>query len=120
LVNKKYMLVLQYAENGDLRRYLRDNFTQLTWKRRLMILNSLAKNLSAIHDAGFTHYDLHPGNVLIINEIETVISDFGLARHVDDTLNQKVYGEMPFVAPEILKQQLYSPGADIYSFSMLM
>ena len=77
-----------------------------------MMLNSLAKNLLDIHDAGFTHYDLHPGNVLIINEIETVISDFRLARHVNDTLNSKVYGVMPYVAAEILMQQSYSEAAD--------
>ena len=95
------MLVLEYAENGDLRHYLRGQFAELTWTRRLMMLNSLAKNLLDIHNAGFTHYDLHPGNVLIISEIEPVISDFGLARHISDSLVQKVYGVMPYVAPEI-------------------
>ena len=114
------MLVLQYAPNGDLRHYLRDHFTEITWKRRLFMLNSLANNISAIHNAGFTHYDLHPGNVLIISEIEPVISDFGLARHRSDALDSKVYGVMPYVAPEVLKQQLYSEAADIYAFSMLM
>src|SRR5256885_15230478 len=57
--SKEYMLIFQYAENGDLRHYLGHHFIQLTWKRRLIILNCLANNLSAIHDAGFTHYDLH-------------------------------------------------------------
>jgi len=114
------MLVFEYAEKGDLRHYLRDHFAELTWRRRLIILNSLAKNLSSIHHAGFTHHDLHAGNVLIISAIQTVISDFGLARHIDDPLESKVYGVMPYVAPEILQQQTYSNAADIYSFSMLM
>src|SRR2546421_757931 len=114
------MLVLHHAEKGDLRHYIRNHFTELSWTRRLMMLNSLAKNLLDIHNAGFTHYDLHPGNVLIVNDIETVICDFGLARHVDDSLNSKVYGVLPYVAPEILTQQSYSEAADIYSFSMLM
>jgi len=114
------MLVLQYAEKGDMRHHLRHFFTELSWTRRLMMLNSLAKNLLDIHNAGFTHYDLHPGNVLIVNEIEAVISDFGLSRHVDDSLNSKVYGVMPYVAPEILMQRSYSEAADVYSFSMLM
>jgi len=72
------MLVLQYAENGDLRHYWQHHFVEITWTRRLIMLNSLAKNLLDIHNAGFTHYDLHPGNVLIISEIQPVISDFGL------------------------------------------
>ena len=114
------MLVFQYAEKGDLRQYLRDHFTELTWKRRLIMLSSLAKNLSAIHNAGFTHYDLHPGNVLIMSAIQTVISDFGLARYINDSLDSTVYGVMPYVAPEILQQKSYTQAADIYSFSMLM
>src|SRR6266487_387774 len=110
---KEYMLVLQYAENGDLRHYLRDHFTEITWKRRLIMLNSLAMNLSAIHNAGFTHYDLHPGNVLIISEIELVISDFGLARYIGDLSNSKVYGVLPYLAPEILEEQSFLSAADI-------
>src|SRR2546421_642765 len=111
------MLVLQYAPKGDLRQYLQEHFAQLSWQRRLMVLNSLAKNLAAIHHAGFTHHDLHPGNVLIVSEIETVITDFSLERHVLDSLNSKVYGVLPYLAPEILKHQLYSEAADVYSFS---
>src|SRR5579883_1808822 len=107
------MLVLEYAENGDLRDYLQTHFTEITWQRRLIMLNSLAKNLLNIHNAGFTHYDLHPGNVLIISEIEIVISDFGLARHTDNCLKTEIYGVMPYVAPEILKRQSYSEAADI-------
>ena len=118
--SKEYMLILKYAEKGDLRDYLRDQFPELTWTRKLRMLRSLSQNLFSIHSSGFTHLDLHPGNVLVMSEIETVISDFGLARHTDDSVHSKVYGVMPYVAPEILTEQQYSRAADVYSFSMLM
>src|SRR5437763_16445648 len=114
------MLVFEYAEKGDLQHYLREHFAQLTWKKRLIMLNSLAKNLWAIHNAGFTHYDLHPGNVLIMSEIKTVICDFGLARHLDDSLNSKVYGIVPYISPAIMTRQIYNRTAYIYSFRIVM
>src|SRR5579863_2360859 len=110
--SKEYMLVLRYAEQGDLRHYLQHHFAEITWTRRLMMLNSLAKNLLSIHNAGFVHLDLHPGNVLITRDIEFVISDFGLSRDTGDSLDPKVYGVMPYVAPEILMEQQYSEAAD--------
>src|SRR5579863_6962782 len=115
--SKEYMLVLRYAEQGDLRHYLRHHFAEITWIRRLMMLNSLAKNLLAIHNAGFTHRDLHTGNVLIINDIETIISDFGLAR---DSGGSELVGVIPYIAPERFQGQAYTQAMDIYSFSMLM
>src|SRR4051794_27717903 len=84
------------------------------------MLNSLAKNLLTIHDAGFIHRDLHPGNVLILSEIKTIISDFGLAKLIHDSSNSEVIGVMPYLAPEVLEEQPYRKAADIYAFSMLM
>src|SRR5579883_3679544 len=118
--SKEYMLVLRYAEQGDLRHYLQHHFAEITWIRRLMMLNSLAKNLLVVYNAGFTHRDLHTGNILIVNDIETIISDFGLARDIDGPSNVELVGVIPYIAPERFRGQACTPTSDIYSFSMLM
>ncbi|RGB31021.1 kinase-like domain-containing protein, partial [Rhizophagus diaphanus] len=83
------------------------------------------------------HHDLHTGNILILpNDIvcldtdyipdvldKICISDMGLCREVGDIKNTdetKIYGVMPYVAPEVLKGKPYTQAADIYSLGMIM
>ena len=42
-------MVLEYAENGNLRQYLENNFN-LTWNKKLQFLDNIAFNLETIHD----------------------------------------------------------------------
>ncbi|GBC01689.1 hypothetical protein RclHR1_00430006 [Rhizophagus clarus] len=48
------------------------------------------------------------------------ISDMGLCKKIDDNDETKIYGVMPYVAPEVLKGKPYTQAADIYSFGMIM
>jgi len=43
------MMVLEYAENDNLRKYLKNNFFNLTWKTKLEFLRYIAYNLNIIH-----------------------------------------------------------------------
>src|SRR6185312_4532531 len=47
------------------------------------------------------------------------ISDLGLSRPVSETNKDKIYGILPYVAPEVLRKKNYTPAADVYSFSMI-
>ncbi|CAG8604608.1 11086_t:CDS:2, partial [Paraglomus occultum] len=47
------------------------------------------------------------------------ISDLGLCRPVNETDNSKVYGVLPYIAPEVLRGEPYTQAADIYSFGMV-
>jgi len=116
------MLVLEYARGGDMRNYLRRSFIQLTWQGKLNALRTISGNLSLIHEAGFIHTDLHPRNILVCDDFK--IGDFGLARlfaHCSSPSDApRIYGVMPYIAPEILQEKPYTPAADIYSFAMIM
>ncbi|POG70642.1 kinase-like domain-containing protein, partial [Rhizophagus irregularis DAOM 181602=DAOM 197198] len=48
------------------------------------------------------------------------ISDMGLCGEVSNIDKTKIYGVMPFVAPEVLRGKPYSQAADVYSFGMIM
>ncbi|CAB4412509.1 unnamed protein product [Rhizophagus irregularis] len=55
---------MQYASGGDLHKYLREQFTNITWdKRKISILWQIAKGLETIHNAKFIHRDFHSGNI---------------------------------------------------------
>ncbi|RGB38207.1 kinase-like domain-containing protein [Rhizophagus diaphanus] len=74
------------------------------------------------------HHDFHIGNILINNNYEYIgniplgihISDMGLCGEIGDKNKTKIYGVMPYVAPEVLRGKPYTQAADIYSFGMIM
>ena len=58
------MMVLEYAENGSLRDFLKKNFLNLRWEDKLEILRDIIDNLQFIHHMKYLHKDLHSGNIL--------------------------------------------------------
>ncbi|RIB24810.1 kinase-like domain-containing protein [Gigaspora rosea] len=119
----QYMFVMRYAPQGDLRRFLQKNFDKLTLENKLTIAQSICIELQNIHAKGWVHGDLHGGNILLLNEEEAFISDFGLCRPTNETkmLEKKIYGVIPNIAPEILRfQSPYSQAGDIYSLGIIL
>ncbi|RIB29908.1 kinase-like domain-containing protein [Gigaspora rosea] len=115
-------MIFQYADNGSLYKYLRENFNKLTWQAKLKILSDCSLDLLRIHDdAKYIHADFHSGNILQGKQ-SSYISDLGLSRKTDESvLEGEIYGVMPYVAPEVLlgKQQ-FTQAADIYGFGVIM
>ncbi|CAJ0899797.1 6067_t:CDS:2 [Entrophospora sp. SA101] len=61
-----YMVVVQYARNGDLGKYLSKNISKkITWQKKLDILFAIATGLTRIHSKNQVHKNLHSGNILI-------------------------------------------------------
>ena len=72
------MMVLEYAENDNLRKYLKKNFFNLTWNEKLLFLRDITYNLKVIHEQQYVHKDLHSGNIFQFDS-EARIADLGLA-----------------------------------------
>ncbi|CAB5116537.1 unnamed protein product [Rhizophagus irregularis] len=72
-----YSLVLEYAEGGTLRKYLRDNTIIFKWESQLKFAKEISSGISWLHvDKGIIHGNLHPENILIQkNTIK--LADFG-------------------------------------------
>lgn len=116
---KCYILVVQYARNGNLTTYLEKNFNLITWQRRLEILYSISTALVQMHKRNLVHKNLHSGNVLI-NNYATLIDYMGMYRPIEKSHSLKL-GVLPFMAPEIIRnQQPYTKAVDIYSFGGIM
>src|SRR6266498_1157230 len=111
-------MVLDYAENGSLRSYLDKEYDKLSWKTKFYDLWNIATGLKKLHGKELIHRDLHIGNILRFGS-KTNITDMGLCRPADDNKlentnnNNKVYGVLPYIAPEILRGQDYTKAADI-------
>ena len=56
-------MVFQYANKGDLFNSLKKDPEEYTWQVKLTLLVNIANDLDKIHKAGYTHNDLHSGNI---------------------------------------------------------
>src|SRR5436853_4696263 len=104
----------------DLRKYLQQNHNKLTWKERIKITFIIIKDLYWIHSENAIHRDLHSGNILYsqFNDI-WCISDLGFCGPADKS-SESIYGNLPYVAPEIISGKGYTFASDIYSIGILM
>ncbi|RGB35200.1 kinase-like domain-containing protein [Rhizophagus diaphanus] len=84
-------------------------------------LMGIAKSLLTLHKCNLVHGDFHSGNILLNSKDVNCLSDFGLSRPVNQTINSnEIYGVIPYIAPEILRGKPYTKAADIYSFGIIM
>ncbi|RHZ55273.1 hypothetical protein Glove_417g30 [Diversispora epigaea] len=124
LMTKEYAIVLRHMKNGNLKEFLDQN-KSLSWIERLWLLNSFISGLKVIHNKGFVHRDIHPGN-LIITEIHDNkykfirLGDLGLCKLANETSSSGAYGVLPYIAPEVLNKHQYSQASDIYSVGIIM
>ncbi|CAB4382229.1 unnamed protein product [Rhizophagus irregularis] len=101
-----YILVMEYASEGDLHKYLQKNFTNIAWNnKKLFILQQISTGLEYIHNNEFIHRDFHSGNILL--DFKWRIGDLGLSQSVNnESSNDEIYGVIPYIAPEIFKGPL--------------
>src|SRR6185369_2556767 len=80
----------------------------------------LTIDLKNLHKLDYCHKDLHGGNILQNGSI--YLSDFGLSGPADEQKSddKKVYGVLPYIAPEVLNGEPYTKASDIYSFGIIM
>ncbi|CAG8460737.1 12758_t:CDS:2 [Ambispora gerdemannii] len=109
---KAYLLVLPFAENGDLRSYLLKT-PEMKWRNKLVLISRALETLCLLHDGGYVHRDMHSGNILCKNGVKAEIADFGLSLSLKGhTKESGVYGVLPYVAPEVLRGSPYSQASE--------
>lgn len=90
----------------------------------LRISTQIASGLAAAHAQGLVHRDIKPANILLENGIERVkITDFGLARSIDDvriTQPGVVYGTPLYMSPEQAQGERVDQRSDLFSLGSVM
>ncbi|XP_008797511.1 probable receptor-like protein kinase At2g42960 isoform X2 [Phoenix dactylifera] len=123
------MLVYEYVNNGNLEQWLHGALRQcgvLSWENRMKVILGTAKALAYLHEAiepKVVHRDIKSSNILIDDEFNGKLSDFGLAKLLGSGkshITTRVMGTFGYVAPEYANTGLLNEKSDVYSFGVLL
>lgn len=116
-------IVMEYVDGPSLQEKI-DREGPLPLDDILRIGLQTARGLAAAHQQGLIHRDIKPANILLENGVARVkITDFGLARAVDDvSLSQSgiVHGTPAYMAPEQTSGDLIDHRADLFSLGSVL
>ncbi|CAG8449971.1 9947_t:CDS:2 [Acaulospora morrowiae] len=123
-LKEKFMIIMNFMEDGSLRDYIGNKFSTLTWIQKLEILYTAANGLYNIHEAKLIHQDLHTGNIVLSGQT-SYITDFGFCqpdnyKSSEGAKKSEIFGVLAYLAPEILCGGKHTMATDKYSFEILI
>ncbi|KAI3829888.1 hypothetical protein L1987_04019 [Smallanthus sonchifolius] len=132
VTKQERFLVYKYMSNGTLHDNLHpvgDNGSQMEWWVRLKVALGAAKGFAWLHhncNPRILHRNISSKCILLDQEFEPKISDFGLARlmnpvdtHLSTFVNGE-FGDIGYVAPEYARTLVATPKGDVYSFGVVL
>uniref|UniRef100_A0A0E0IXT2 Receptor-like serine/threonine-protein kinase n=1 Tax=Oryza nivara TaxID=4536 RepID=A0A0E0IXT2_ORYNI len=124
------ILVYEYIENGSLAKVLfdrRDSSKFLGWKQRFNIALGVAKGLAYLHNEcleWIIHCDMKPENILLDEDMEPKITDFGLSKLLNrdgsSSEMSRIRGTRGYMAPEWVSSLPITEKVDVYSYGVVL
>ncbi|CAI0553655.1 unnamed protein product [Linum tenue] len=123
------MLVYEYVNNGNLEQWLHGEVgpsSPLTWEIRMNVILGAAKGLAYLHEGlepKVVHRDVKSSNILLDQQWNAKVSDFGLAKLLNSErsyITTRVMGTFGYVAPEYASTGMLNESSDVYSFGILV
>ncbi|KAM0897169.1 hypothetical protein ACQ4PT_022734 [Festuca glaucescens] len=123
------MLVYEYMPNNSLDSFIFDETKRpvLGWKLRYNIIQGIGKGILYLHQDSrlkIIHRDLKASNILLDNDFNPKISDFGMARIFGEyqlqALTHRIVGTYGYISPEYAMEGKFSEKSDVFSFGVLI
>jgi serine/threonine-protein kinase len=115
-------IVLEYVEGQTLKQRIRD-FKRLDIAEAVAFAIEVARGLEAAHERQIVHRDVKPQNVLLDEDGAARVTDFGIARQLNDeslTADGRVLGTTDYVSPEQALGHAVTPQSDLYSLGVVL
>ncbi|RAL53572.1 hypothetical protein DM860_012187 [Cuscuta australis] len=122
------LLVYDYMPNGSLDKYLHGDKPNATldWRKRFKVINGVAAALFYLHEEWecvVIHRDVKASNILLDDEFNARLGDFGLARlydHGTDPQTTHIVGTLGYLAPEHAITGKATPATDVFAFGAFL
>ncbi|XP_051130437.1 wall-associated receptor kinase-like 20 [Andrographis paniculata] len=127
------LLIYEYVPNGTLFDHLHRPETRkktpLTWLQRLLIAHKTADGLAYLHSSAVPpifHRDVKSSNILLEDNLDVKVSDFGLSRLAEISENDSTYihtsaqGTLGYLDPEYYLNLQLTDRSDVYSFGVVL
>jgi len=117
-------LVMRWLRGGTLQQVLENGHWPLNDVAR--VVDQIASALEVAHRNGVIHRDLKPANILLDEDKNCYLADFGIAKDLDQFTEyskqeeQGMMGSPDYISPEQIKMEEVSPQTDIYSFGLML
>ncbi|KAM3363952.1 putative serine/threonine-protein kinase isoform X1 [Capsicum galapagoense] len=123
---KECFLIYEICPNGNLSQWLFADDRVLSWIQRLEIAIDSAKGLLFLHtyhEGSIIHRDIKPTNILLSQNFEAKLSDFGLSKVLDideSYMISEVRATYGYVCPEYETNHHVNSAGDVYSFGIVL
>ena len=126
IADTQRMLVYEFVANKTLEYHLYNKEIVMDWPSRLRIAVGSAKGLAYLHEdchPKIIHRDIKAANILIDNNYEAMVADFGLAKLSSDNfthVSTRVMGTFGYLAPEYAQSGKLTDKSDVFSFGVML
>ena len=117
LYHPEKLIIMELIPNATTLQTLIDQESSYDWK---VYARQLVSALSYIHERKILHLDIKPANVLLTQQNRCKLCDFGCSQPTDQPRVSQLQGTLQYRAPELLRRQLPTTKADIYSLGITL
>ncbi len=124
--NREYFLVMEYVDGVNLRAFQQSQPGKvIRIDKAIQIIRQLAEGLDYAHQRRVIHRDIKPENIMITQDEEVKILDFGLATQLRSSVKNKsaaafnICGTGPYIAPETWQNHPHDASTDIYALGII-